>query len=69
MADTFRLTLAQLNPTVGDLAGNAAKVQVQTNRLCRVSDPVINLGRLGTSTKLGIQIGLAVHPVCGHLGV
>jgi NAD+ synthase len=25
MPDTFRLTLAQLNPTVGDLAGNAAK--------------------------------------------
>jgi NAD+ synthase len=25
MADTFRLTLAQLNPTVGDLAGNAEK--------------------------------------------
>ncbi len=25
MADRFRLTLAQLNPTVGDLAGNAAK--------------------------------------------
>jgi NAD+ synthase len=24
MADTFRLTLAQLNPTVGDIAGNAA---------------------------------------------
>ncbi|WP_158968592.1 NAD+ synthase [Chachezhania sediminis] len=27
MADTFRLTLAQLNPTVGDLAGNAAKAR------------------------------------------
>ena len=27
MADTFRLTLAQLNPTVGDLAGNAGKAQ------------------------------------------
>ncbi|MDF1803243.1 NAD+ synthase [Thalassovita sp.] len=25
MSDTFRLTIAQLNPTVGDLAGNAAK--------------------------------------------
>ncbi len=25
MRDTFRLTMAQLNPTVGDLAGNAAK--------------------------------------------
>ena len=25
MSDNFRLTLAQLNPTVGDLAGNAAK--------------------------------------------
>ncbi len=25
MADTFRLTLAQLNPTVGDIAGNAEK--------------------------------------------
>ncbi|MCK5500358.1 MAG: NAD+ synthase, partial [Tritonibacter mobilis] len=25
MADSFRITLAQLNPTVGDLAGNAAK--------------------------------------------
>ncbi len=25
MADTFRITLGQLNPTVGDLAGNAAK--------------------------------------------
>ncbi|GIT90090.1 NAD+ synthase [Jannaschia pagri] len=25
MPDTFRLTLAQLNPTMGDLAGNAAK--------------------------------------------
>ncbi|WP_283644669.1 nitrilase-related carbon-nitrogen hydrolase, partial [Marinovum algicola] len=24
MADTFRITLAQLNPTVGDIAGNAA---------------------------------------------
>ena len=24
MADRFRVTLAQLNPTVGDLAGNAA---------------------------------------------
>ena len=27
MADRFRLTLAQLNPTVGDIAGNAAKVR------------------------------------------
>jgi NAD+ synthase len=25
MSDRFRLTLAQLNPTLGDLAGNAAK--------------------------------------------
>ena len=24
MADTFRITLAQLNPTVGDIAGNIA---------------------------------------------
>ena len=24
MSDHFRLTIAQLNPTVGDLAGNAA---------------------------------------------
>ena len=24
MSDRFRLTLAQLNPTVGDIAGNAA---------------------------------------------
>ncbi len=27
MADRFRLTIAQLNPTVGDLAGNAAKAK------------------------------------------
>ena len=27
MPDTFRLTMAQLNPTVGDLAGNAAKAR------------------------------------------
>jgi len=27
MTQTFRLTMAQLNPTVGDLAGNAAKAQ------------------------------------------
>ena len=27
MADTFRLTLAQLNPTLGDIAGNAAKAR------------------------------------------
>lgn len=27
MADTFRLTLAQLNPTVGDIDGNAAKAR------------------------------------------
>ncbi len=27
MADTFRITLAQLNPTVGDLPGNAAKAR------------------------------------------
>ncbi|MBY6057611.1 NAD+ synthase [Leisingera daeponensis] len=27
MADRFRVTLAQLNPTVGDLAGNAAKAR------------------------------------------
>ena len=27
MADKFRLTLAQLNPTMGDLAGNAAKAR------------------------------------------
>ena len=25
MSNRFRLTLAQLNPTLGDLAGNAAK--------------------------------------------
>ena len=24
MAETFRITLAQLNPTVGDITGNAA---------------------------------------------
>ncbi|AAV93744.1 NAD+ synthase [Ruegeria pomeroyi] len=28
MADRFRITLAQLNPTVGDLAGNAAKARM-----------------------------------------
>ena len=27
MADRFRITLAQLNPTVGDLQGNAAKAR------------------------------------------
>ncbi|SHF33403.1 NAD+ synthase [Ruegeria intermedia] len=27
MADNFRITLAQLNPTVGDIAGNAAKAR------------------------------------------
>jgi NAD+ synthase len=27
MSDTFRLTLAQLNPTLGDIAGNAAKAR------------------------------------------
>ncbi len=27
MADVFRITLAQLNPCVGDLAGNAAKAR------------------------------------------
>lgn len=27
MADRFRVTLAQLNPTVGDLAGNANKAR------------------------------------------
>ena len=27
MAGTFRLTLAQLNPTVGDFAANAAKAR------------------------------------------
>ena len=27
MSDRFRLTLAQLNPTVGDLAGNADKAR------------------------------------------
>ena len=27
MADRFRVTLAQLNPVVGDLAGNAAKAR------------------------------------------
>ena len=27
MTDRYRLTIAQLNPTVGDLAGNAAKAQ------------------------------------------
>ena len=27
MADTFRLTLAQLNPTVGAIAANAAKAR------------------------------------------
>ena len=27
MADTFRLTLAQMNPVLGDFAGNAAKAR------------------------------------------
>ena len=27
MADTFRITLGQLNPTVGDIPGNAAKAR------------------------------------------
>ena len=27
MADRFRLTIAQLNPTMGDLAGNAAQAK------------------------------------------
>ena len=27
MTDRFRLTIAQLNPTVGDLAGNAAQAR------------------------------------------
>ncbi|MCE8537729.1 NAD+ synthase [Ruegeria pomeroyi] len=32
MADRFRITLAQLNPTVGDLAGNAAKARMAWER-------------------------------------
>ncbi len=44
MADTFRLTLAQLNPTVGDLSGNAAKAkaawdQAKTNGAQMVALP------------------------------
>ncbi|MET0221791.1 MAG: nitrilase-related carbon-nitrogen hydrolase, partial [Tardiphaga sp.] len=31
-ADTFRITLAQLNPVVGDIAGNAAKVRAARAR-------------------------------------
>ena len=27
MTDTFRITMAQLNPTVGDVEGNAAKAK------------------------------------------
>ena len=27
MTETFRITLAQLNPTMGDLAGNAARAK------------------------------------------
>ncbi len=32
MADTFRLLLAQLNPTVGAIAANAAKARAVWNR-------------------------------------
>ena len=32
MADRFRLTMAQLNPTVGDIAGNAAKARAAWDR-------------------------------------
>ena len=31
MTQTFRLTMAQLNPTVGDIAGNAEQVVRQTS--------------------------------------
>src|SRR5271155_321787 len=31
-ADQFLITLAQLNPTVGDIAGNAAKVRAARER-------------------------------------
>ena len=38
MAEKFRLTLAQLNATVGDLAGNAALAR------CLSDDPAIRIG-------------------------
>ena len=36
MADRFRITLGQLNPTVGDLAGNAALARKDVS----IGDPV-----------------------------
>ncbi|WP_435231269.1 NAD+ synthase [Pseudopelagicola sp. nBUS_20] len=42
MADTFRLTMAQANPTMGDLDGNAAKVRaVWTEAKAASSDLVV----------------------------
>jgi NAD+ synthase len=32
MEDRFRLTIAQLNPILGDLAGNAAKAKAALSR-------------------------------------
>ena len=34
-ADQFSITIAQLNPTVGDVAGNAAKVRTARARAIR----------------------------------
>ncbi len=43
MADRFRVTLAQLNPVVGDLAGNAAKAKAAWQRGAEVGADLVAL--------------------------
>ncbi|AHC99602.1 NAD+ synthase [Leisingera methylohalidivorans] len=43
MADRFRVTLAQLNPTVGDLAGNAVKARDAWQEGCKAGADLVAL--------------------------
>ena len=43
MADTFRITLGQLNPTVGDIAGNAAKAHKAWEAGCTANADLVAL--------------------------
>ena len=43
MSDRFRLTLAQLNPTLGDLSGNAARAKADEIEAAYDKDRLIAL--------------------------
>ena len=57
-ADRLAITIAQLNPTVGDIAGNTDKVRHARKRAIALDHQFRSMGTFGMKRGLGVFKGL-----------